>query len=80
MPKWGETFLDRYDVPAFDRQEIPVAPEAIRAFLNGLAGDALLDGLVVVDHLERPEAKLADMQSCGGILMLALFTWQRFDL
>ena len=58
----------------FDRQEIGIAPDAVWTVLDLLAGNALLDLLVVVFHFEGAEAHLADVDRLRRIFFSALAT------
>ena len=51
---------------AFDRQQFAIAPEVLRPAGDTIAGDQLRDGGVVVSHLERAEALVADPERGGG--------------
>ena len=43
-------------------------------FFDRLAADALFDGVVVIDYFQRSKAEFADVQSFGGVLVLAFLT------
>ena len=59
---------------AGDRQQLAVAPQVLRPLLNLLARD--VDGFVVVDGLERPQAFVADVYRFGREQGLAEMTLQ----
>ena len=59
---------------SFHRQEIGIAPDAIWPVLDLLAGNVLLDLLVVVFHLKGAEAHLADMDRLRRIFFPAFTT------
>ena len=62
---------------AFDRQKIAVAPDGGGAGFDRGAADAVLDRLVVVDHLEGTEADvLADVAGTGVVGLAAFLAAQ----
>ena len=65
---------------AFNRQQVHIAPEALRAALDLLAREGGLNLLIVVLDLERPETQLTDMQRHGRIFFPALAADQAFHL
>ncbi len=53
-----------------DREQVPVAPDGAGTGLDALPADRRRDPLVVVGHLQRPEAVIADVQRLGGKALL----------
>ena len=62
---------------ALERQEVVIAPDVLRAALDAPAQRAdVVDALVVVGHLERAEAPVADVPCLEGVLRRALSALQ----
>ena len=51
---------------AFDRQQLAIAPEVLGRLSISVARDQLRDRVVVVGHLERAQALVADPERGGG--------------
>ena len=62
-----------------DGQQVPVAPDGAGPRRDALPADRGGDRLVVVGHLERPEAVVADVQGLGRELPRTLTTAQPSD-
>ena len=53
---------------AGDGQKLPEPPDVLRPPLDHLSRERLAHARVVIHHLERPEALIADPQRLGGVL------------
>ena len=65
---------------ALDGQQLAVAPQVARPALDDLAREHAPDGVVVVLHLQRTEAGLADVQGGDGRLGAALAAPEPFGV
>ncbi len=66
-------------IGADDRQQIGVAPDRMRPGLNGFAGNALRDDVVVVVNFERAEAKFTNVLGFEFVGCGALAAFQTFE-
>src|SRR5205814_1247160 len=79
MPHRCEAFLNGGHVARFHRQKVPVAPETARPRLNAFVAHPALDGVIIVDHLQRTKAKFTDMNRRWRVGPFAFLTLQRFN-
>ena len=66
------------DRGAFDRQQVDIAPHAVRALFDLFPGDRAFDLVVVVFDFERAEAHLTDVDGFGWIFLPTFPAHQRF--